>query len=100
MLESEIRTLFLNIVTTLTLCRDINMETADGTVVEYGMSIDDETFITYRESNQTLHFYQNDEELLVLDSKSPLLVMFYELFAELGDADPDDLNRAHLYLLD
>ncbi len=100
MLESDIRTLFLNIVSTLTIYRDVNMETADGQVLEYGMTIDENTFITYRESNQTLHFYHNDEELLVLDNRNPLLVMFHELFAEVDDGDPADLKRARLRLLD
>ena len=100
MTESEIKTLFLDIVGTLNLCRDVNMETPAGEVVEYGMTITDTAFITYRESNRTLHFYVDGNELLVLNESSRLLYMMRELFVEVEDGDPKELTRARLRVLE
>ncbi|MEF9919214.1 MAG: hypothetical protein RR310_03720 [Eubacterium sp.] len=98
--ESEIKTLFLDIVGTLNLCRDVNMETSTGEVVEYGMTITDTSFITYRESNRSLHFYVEGDEILSVDEDSPLLFMMRELFVEVDEGDPIELKRARLKILE
>lgn len=100
MTESEIKTLFLDIVGTLNLCRDINMETPAGEIIEYGMSITDSAYITYRENDRTLHFYSEGKELISLTEKSPLLYMIRELFIEVDDGDPKELTRARLRILE
>ncbi len=96
MYEDEMKTLFLNVVSLLSLHREVTRELPSGKVIEYGMILDDGLFLTYREADRTLHFYQDQLEILKLTENSPVLWMLRELFVELEDTDPRDLTRMRL----
>lgn len=52
----------------------------DGEVEEIGMCLVDNYLITYAEKEDEIHFYdENNDLLLSIDSTSPLLFMFNEL---------------------
>ncbi|MDO4289033.1 MAG: hypothetical protein Q4C55_07580 [Eubacterium sp.] len=96
MYESEMKSLFLDVVSLLSLNREVTRETVTGQVLEYGMVLDEHLYLTYREMDKTLHFYRDDLEILRLTENSPVIWMIRELLGELEYTDPRELSLARM----
>ena len=96
MYEIEMKSLFMDVVSLLSLNREVTRETPSGEVLEYGMVLDDRLFVTYREQDKTLHFYVDNFEIMQLTEHSPVLWMMRELLTELDYTDPRELARERL----
>lgn len=60
--------------------------TQNGEVEEVGMCLVDDYLITYAEKEDEIHFYdENNNLLLSVDPTSPLLFMFNELIAMVNE---------------
>lgn len=76
MLKTNYKRRFYKAVEVLENCADVNIKNKQGVVMEFGMAIDDNAFITYHLEEGKINFYHNDDVILSFGDNSPLISMF------------------------
>lgn len=66
-------------------CSDTVIKNEHGEVVERGISIQSNDYITYHLKDNTIKFYVNNEEVLVIGENSPLISMFEGLILSMNE---------------
>lgn len=76
---------FYKAVNSLKECSDTLIKNKHGVVMERGIALQDNEFITYHLEDNTINFYVDDEVILSIDEDSPLISMFEMLIFNMNE---------------
>lgn len=76
---------FYKAVNCLEECSDTVIKNIHSVVIEKGITLNDNQFITYHLEDNTINFYVDDDVVLSIEEDSPLISMFEMLILNINE---------------